>query len=310
MPRIKSNISVRRLKKTDTIKSNKLVMDTINQLRKEHNLYPYPFPEKRRRNKLMIHLIDTDPAGSYGAFVGNKMIGYSSAMVRDGQWYLAFLFVDPKYQGRGIGKRLLKRSLIITKDEEIHTHSLATFAYNAHAVALYTAFGFHPIESLPMMVWRARKGKQVRRIRNDYHFRIINIDNYEQIEVLNRLDKKNRGIYRPEEHKFWIDLDTAKGYLFYDGRKLAGYSQIIRDEIIAPVNVTRPEYLVPVLSEMINLHRKPDEGGIVLWVPGRRGDVMEFLMKHDFKVEELEILMSDRMFFNLDCYLPANLAFF
>jgi GNAT superfamily N-acetyltransferase len=310
VPRLKSNISVRRLHSKDIYAANDLVIKTINDLRAKHSMQPYPGPEKKKRNLLMDHLLQTDPSGSFGAFSGRKMVGYSAAMIRDGHWYLAFLFVDSNHQGKGIGRRLLNRSLLITREEDIHTHSLATFAFNAPAVGLYTAYGFHPIEALPMMGWKAKPGKPLRRIRNDIHFRIISITEYDQISILNKLDKKNRGIYRPEEHKFWMDSPNIKGYLFYDGRKLAGYSMIIRDEIIAPVNVTKPVYLIPVLTEMINMHRRPNGGELVLWVPGKRGDVLEFLIKHGFSMRELEILMSDRMFFNLDCYLPATLAFF
>lgn len=303
-------ISIRKMKPDDSIMAARLLMRTVNYLRKKNGLEPMKYKIPRKRNLMMCHLMKTDPNGAYVAFRDDRMIGYGQAMLRDGHWYLANLFTDPRSQNKGIGRKLLSRTLNITKDREVHTHSLATFSYNPLAVALYTSFGFFPIQIFPMMVLTNNEKKPVRKIKNEYTFKAVPTEDYSQIEILNRLDKKNRGVYRPEDHKFWIDSDRHRGHIFYHGRKVAGYADIIDNTVIAPINASSPEYLVPLLIENINLCLANKAKKVIVWVPGTRGDLMQFLLKKKFLIEENEILMSDRMFYNEACYIPASLAFF
>lgn len=304
------DISIRRMKPEDSIYAARLLMRTVNDLRKKNGLEPMKYKLPRGRNPMMCHLMKTDPKGAYVAYEDDRLIGYGQAMLRDGHWYLANLFADPRSQNKGIGRKLLKRTLAITKGQEVHTHSLATFSYNPLAVALYISFGFYPIQILPMMVLTNDEKKPVRKLRNDISFKTVPTEDYGQIEILNRLDKKNRGIYRPEDHKFWIDSERHQGHIFYHGRKVAGYADIIDNTVIAPVNAASPEYLVPLLIETINICLSNKAKRVIVWIPGTRGDILEFLLKKHFRIEENEILMSDRMFYNEACYIPASLAFF
>lgn len=306
----KMKLSIRQIKPDDTRLAERLVMRTMNRLREHYQLEPVPYKPTRKNNTMMCHLLKTDPGGTIGAFSGNRLVGYASAMVRDGHWYLAHLFTDAQFQGKGIGKKLLKRVYNLSKDREIHTHSLATFAYNPYAVQLYSQFGMYPLMMLPMMVLKKAKNQTLRKIKNDYDLKAVPITDYDQIEILNKLDKLNRGIYRPEDHKFWIDSQLTKGYIFNHGKKTVGYSLIIRNTMIGPVSSITPEYLIPCLTETINLMRGEETERIIVWVPGSNGSVMDFLFKNRFKLEENEVLMSDRLFARDECYIPASLAFY
>ncbi len=303
-------ISIRKMKPDDSVYAARLMMRAVNDLRKKSGLGPFPFKPTRKRNPMMCHLMKTDPNGAYVAYNGDRMVGYGQAMLRDGHWYLANLFTDPHSQNKGIGRKLLKKTLSITNSQEVHTHSLCTFSYNPLAVALYISFGLYPIQIFPMMVLINDEKKPVRKFKNEFSFKAVPTKDYGQIEILNRLDKINRGVYRPEDHKFWIDNERHQGYIFYHGRKVAGYADIIDNTVIAPVNASSPEYLVPLLIETINIALSNKAKKVIVWVPGTRGDILEFLLKKQFRIEENEILMSDRMFYDEACYIPASLAFF
>jgi len=304
------DIKIRKIKPEDTIAAERLIMRTYNKLRKDNGKEPVPYKPTRKKNPTMCHLLNTDPKGAYGAFKDGKMVGYSQAFVRDGQWYLAELFVDSRLQCKGLGSKLLKKSLSITKGEKIHTHSLATFSYNPTAIALYTSFGFPPIRLLPRLQWIKEEKKRKRRLKTEYDFKSVLIESYEQIEILNKLDKKNRGIYRPEEHKYWIDNQEMNGQIFYFGRKVVGYSYAWKDFYIVPVCARSSEFLLPLLKETINILRSRNSEKIALWVTGTNGEIMEFLLKDGFRIEENEVLMSDRMFYHEDSYIPAPLDIF
>jgi ribosomal protein S18 acetylase RimI-like enzyme len=304
------DIKIRKIKPEETIAAEKLIMRTYNKLRKDNGMELIPYKPSRKKNPGLCHRMNTDPKGTYGAFKNGKMVGFSQAFIRDGHWYLAELFVDSRLQCKGLGRKLLKKSLSITKDEDVHTHSLATFSYNPTAIALYSSFGFHPIRLLPRMQWAKDKKKKKRKMKTGYDFKSVAIESYKQIEILNKLDKRSRGIYRPEEHKYWIDSEDITGQIFYLGRKVVGYSYSWKDIFIVPVCARSSEYLLPLLKETINILRSRDSEKISLWISGTNGNIMEFLLKDGFKIEENEVLMSDRMFYKEDSYIPAPLDIF
>lgn len=57
------------------------------------------------------HLLTTDPAGCLLGEAEGGPVGMAVAIRRDRFWGLAFLFVRPSHQGRGVGRELLAHSL-------------------------------------------------------------------------------------------------------------------------------------------------------------------------------------------------------
>jgi GNAT superfamily N-acetyltransferase len=56
----------------------------------------------------VLHLLDTDPAGSFVAVDENDLvIGFAQAALREDLWVMAHLFVSPAGQGLGVGSKLL-----------------------------------------------------------------------------------------------------------------------------------------------------------------------------------------------------------
>lgn len=77
----------------------------------------------------------------YLAKLGKRVIGMASYERRaDGTAYISGLTVDPDFQGRGIGRKILKKMLAETKDAP--SISLLTHPENTAAIALYRSFGF------------------------------------------------------------------------------------------------------------------------------------------------------------------------
>jgi GNAT superfamily N-acetyltransferase len=57
------------------------------------------------------HFLTNDPDGAWAATEGDAVVGAALALVRDGLWGLSLLFVDPRAQSTGVGRRLLDASL-------------------------------------------------------------------------------------------------------------------------------------------------------------------------------------------------------
>jgi GNAT superfamily N-acetyltransferase len=56
------------------------------------------------------HLLAEDGERSIVALDGERLAGFSAALVRGDAWFLSALFVSPEYQGRRVGRELLDRS--------------------------------------------------------------------------------------------------------------------------------------------------------------------------------------------------------
>jgi len=59
----------------------------------------------------VLHLLDTDPAGSFVAVDrGNRVVGFAQSALREELWVMAHLFVSPEGQGLSVGSKLLSRT--------------------------------------------------------------------------------------------------------------------------------------------------------------------------------------------------------
>jgi len=83
--------------------------------------------------------------GRYVAEIDGRLVGASA--VSRGLWerntaYVGFLNVEPDFQGRGIGKRLLRAALDRAIEEGVERVDLDTWAGNLKALPLYKKMGF------------------------------------------------------------------------------------------------------------------------------------------------------------------------
>jgi GNAT superfamily N-acetyltransferase len=305
-----NEIRIRRVTEPELLQATRIIRNSYNALLRKNGM-PVVRVRVRQAPELLVHLRRTDPDGCLGAFDGNRMVGFASAIVRDYQWYLAFLFVAPSHWDKGIGRRLMTRALKIADPATVNLFSLCTFSYNPLAIALYSSFGMTPVEPILVMRWQEASGKKLRVPKPSRKLSIDVISNYEDLDFINKLDVKNRGLARPEEHKFAIDSKSIDLLLFRDGRKPVGYSMLNHESFfVAPISAISPEYLHDITSLSINRMLETEPKGIIIFCPGSNCIIVESLLKTGMKIREVNLLLSNRRFGDLDRYLPAHLAVF
>ena len=67
--------------------------------------------ERARLRRRILHLLGTDPGGSWVAEEDGVVVGLAQALVRQGLWVLSLLGVAVSAQGRGVGRALITRAL-------------------------------------------------------------------------------------------------------------------------------------------------------------------------------------------------------
>jgi GNAT superfamily N-acetyltransferase len=304
-----SRLSIRKLKDDEMKQAFRLVVDSGNAFMRRVNREQWKI-RITAPHPLMMHMKHTDPDGCVGAFENDRMVGFASSIIREHNWHLGYLFVAPGRWGRGIGRRLLTRVIATADPHEVDLFSLCTFAYNSQAVALYSSFGIPPQSLILNLEWRRDSARQLRVRRPERKLTMRHIDDYEKLGFISKLDKRNRGVTRPEDHKFFIDNDNCELVSFYGGRKPVGYAVLYDFGWVAPVSAVDPTYLPDMVTSCVRHQLERECRLIIFNCPGSNGAILQKLLKIGFRIRDTELLMSSKPFGNLDCYLPAHLAIF
>ena len=98
--------------------------------------YAYPWSEGILRDCLRV---------GYSCWVcelGNDLVGHAVMSIAVGEAHLLNICVGPGWQGRGLGRRLLRRMLRIARERDADTMFLEVRVSNDAAQGLYEAEGF------------------------------------------------------------------------------------------------------------------------------------------------------------------------
>ncbi len=304
MPR--AQIRYRRCRQKDLVPAARLVMRSLNHLlvrvgkdRERHRVRSAP--------PLFKHLLRTDPQRHYCAWRGERIVGFASALLRGKQWYLAFLFVDPRCQDRGIGKKLIEK---VWHEGRGVSHALATFPYNMQAVGLYSRFGMVPEEvftlmraPLPKLIVPPPTGLQASPVgRGDMAW-------------IHDLERRIRGYTHRPEWRFWRAEGSFRISVFRHRGKRIGYSMIGKGGGIAPVGAISPRLQQKVLAETLRLASEawPKNAAkmrLVVTCPQTQRENYRLLLDAGFRNLEILLFMSDTPYADFRRYLPATLAVF
>jgi ribosomal protein S18 acetylase RimI-like enzyme len=298
-------ISYRNIEEAELLASERLVMRTIDHLRERSGLKPtgyYP----RKVWPLVDHIHRHDPNGGFVAHSGKRLVGYASCVVRNPQWYLSFLYVDTRYQGRGIGRELLKRTLDYGHRKEAKIFSLCTYGYNPTSLALYCSFGLAPQENVVVMRGEL-SDRLLPSVSRKMDYREVTRGD---LPVLSRMDQEIRGIKREREHLFWLEDKGYSPYLVLKRGKPVGYLIISKEGNLSPVLAWERRDLLPSLKIGLRISRELGNEKTGMFVGGKNREIIRFLLDGRLKVEVLIAVMTNKPFCDLSRYLPAHLAIF
>ena len=307
----KPKVTVRRTRESELFECFQLIARTMNHLFKKSGLKPFKFTATSA-DPTMVHFLKVDPEASYVALdAKGAIVGFTQALIRGNEWYLAYLFIDPLYQSTGVGKKLLKLAMEYgRKNGEITRWALSTFAYNPQALAIYSKMGMTP--QIPLLVFTRdwKFGKKPAAIKPKLKLSMEVVTSHKLINRLTKLDIKVRGTARPEEHFFWIDEEKHRLLAFYDDKTLVGYSVVATTSRIGPVTATKPEYLSSMLAMSVNYGLEVGQARQVIFVNGENVEVVQLLLQARFHIAEATVVMASERFSDSGRYVPGHLAHF
>ncbi|MBD3167877.1 MAG: GNAT family N-acetyltransferase [candidate division Zixibacteria bacterium] len=298
----KTRISYRKCRKKDLVPSFRIVMSSINNLRKRTGKAIF----RRRINKtppLIDHVYSTNKDTFYCAWRKEQIIGFAAAVIRGKQWYLAWLFVHPRYQDKKVGRQLLNK---VWRDSPGMTHALCTFAYNMQAVGIYSKFGLSPLCTIPVMT--VRKEKLAGQIPN----KLVVKDNPSKRDIswINKLEDEIRGHRRREEIDFWNKSEKSSIYLFKKRGENVGYSIVHKHGEIGPAGAISSEILKDITETSLYLAEPEKNAPLRLYCPTHNVVLYQHLIEKGFRNDEMTVYMADAPYPDAERYLPATLALF
>jgi GNAT superfamily N-acetyltransferase len=99
-------VEIRAAREADLEHEHEVFRAAIGELYRRHAFDP-PDPPVEAFVAHQGHLLRHDGERSLVAVDGGRVVAFAAALVRDGTWLLAALFVRPEYQAAGLGTRLL-----------------------------------------------------------------------------------------------------------------------------------------------------------------------------------------------------------
>lgn len=94
------------------------------------------------------HLLAHDGERAYVAEADGHIVGFTAALVRGDFWFFSTLFIDPAYQGQGVGRHLLD----LAWSEDVRFRATITEAIQPVSTALYARRGLLPVTPMLSVV--------------------------------------------------------------------------------------------------------------------------------------------------------------
>ncbi len=302
-------IHYRRCRRSDLAPAAEMIIASMNALRRRTGKELIARHPIRRVSPMFLHLYGRDPEYFSCAWHRGRVVGFAGAVNRGRQWYLAWLFVHPRYQGRGVGRRLLER---VWRDGPGVTHGLCTFSYNVQAVSIYSRFGLNPRAIIHMM--RA----PVAMLKLPPHAGLTAQEGLARGDAawIHGLEREIRGYPHPPEWGYWSRSDDYRIYVFRRRGRRVGYGVVNTMGEIAPVGAATPRDFAAVSREMVRLAAERPFGRNVkspqvqIFCPTANAENYQMLLHAGLRNLEVLLFLADADYGDFSRYLPASLAIF
>lgn len=244
------------------------------------------------------HLLVTDPESCYVAEDRGRVVAFGIVMRRGPEAYLSFLFVEPRWQSRGIGRAVFEACLAGTGEGVEHL-SVCAEANQPVSTGLYAKMGMAPRTPL-YLIRGALPDEALPTVSADVERRPVRTD-----EVAD-FDRALMGYERPMDHAFWASDRT--GVLFRDAAgTVLGYGYAHPSGRIGPVAALDPADLPGFVGYLVRLTDVLE--GRQLVVPGPAAAILVPLLQAGLRIDGTPAIhLAQGSGPAFDRYIPMSFA--
>ena len=260
---MKDGVEFRAATEADVAAEYEVFVEAEGSLLRRHGFEgPQTRPEGFARSH--AHLLAHDGARSFVAVADGAVVGFSDAIVRGDTWFLSSLFIRERFQGRGVGRRLLELSW-----GEDHARRI-TISNSIQPVSngLYAKRGLVP--ATPMLELAGVP-------RSDAPAGLEPVA--PEPGALAMLDRAAYGFDRSVDHAYWSQ--GAAGTLWLRDGEPAAYSYRSESGGIGPIAGADPAGAAAALRAEL----ARSDGPAVLGVPGSARELVEAALAAELRFE-------------------------
>lgn len=288
--------------------------------------------------RLLAHLLETDPERYWVATdPDDAVVGFSSASVRDGLWFLAMLFVHPALQAGGVGAALMDAAQAgrdvdpggpavpgpdAPLDTGIHTWGMCTDAAQPISNGLYARRGMVPRIPIWRLFGEVRRWGALPALPGSLE--AIPFENVAGTEpdgdrrlqeLLDGLDAEVIGATHAVDHRF-LRHEGRTGFLVRErghgsagghAGRAVGYGYGSGAGRLGPMLAVEPALHPAIVGAVIR--ETPCPGLVAMWVPGTADLATRALLDAGLRLDGIPGLICwSRPSHPFDRYLPISLA--
>jgi len=243
--------------------------------------------------RLYAHMQARQPDRFWVAEQSGTIIGFSASAEYQQMVHLGFLFVLPKIQASGIGRRLLELSM-----HDSSYRAVCIASYQPISAALYAWYGMVP--RIPIYMLTGLPRTDLPPLPTGLAIRPIGV------AAIKPLDLEVCGLDRPWDHEWWEALGRRRFGLF-EGDELVGYGYMQEVGRLGPFVVRRPEHLLPFVGELIR--EAPAVEAWMINVPGAASETFVALLHAGMRLEgPPAVFCATDLRVDHSRYLPASYA--
>jgi len=208
----------------------------------------------REAIRALSHLSARRPDGVIVAETANELAGVAAVRIRDQHAHIAFLFVLPECQGKGIGTRLMAKIREVIDAAGASTVTLVA-SRDPRAWQRYLRFGLRP--GPPVVSLRAPGPRFPETVPSDGLDSVpIQRDRTDSLEMVHALDRETGGVSRMPDIAGWLE-DGAEGALIRvrDSARPCGFflvSMHADHGRIGPVSARTVEHFPAILNRALH----------------------------------------------------------
>ena len=267
--------------------------EALSGLNRRHG-YEYHSVKIRPVNPFYAFTLEHEPDQFQVAESEGVVVGAAISWTRPPLWFLSHLFIEPRFQGIGIGRFLLKRVLVSAKRSDIRVRGVITALFNTVSTGLYGDFNMKSRETMWLMTGKARtiRAKIGRRDDTGRYERLSGTDDV--VRTLSGIDEKVLGYFRELHHQYFFGLPEVECYGVFKEDKVTGYVYLWPDGHIGPAGAEHTADLYKILPFAF-LRAAEQSGTVSVIAPVSGIGVMKLLLAAGFTADYPYCFMSTKM---------------
>lgn len=250
--------------------------------------------------KLYVDLAHVAPNGAFVAKDEGTPVGIVIPHALEDEWFLSEIFVEPSFQTRGIGWKLLTEA---GKDAGDATRSGLLEPAELGGLAFFLRRGVAlqaPIVDVSGAI--PHENELARMAAGDYRFVTEPLDPVGHRMAIGQLDREVRGSARPLDHLYFCE--NGGGFIFRRDEELAGYVYVWPSGRIGPMASASQTYLVQFFAfALATLRQSYGATWCTAMVPGTNIRVMRAAMRAGLSLESVRLFASEGGMLDLSRYV-------